>query len=272
MAGGAYRWADRRAALARFRGALRTGERLSGRVVGANRGGVLIRIDDSTGFLPRSQLDLRDGQDHRSLVGQGWTGYALRVSSRKLILTTRSPRARRRSDRRARRFVARLNPGDLLRGRITAVTDYGAFVRLGRHGVKGLIPRRELSWWRIHPADAVSEGQRVRVRVLDVREADDEDPRPPRIGLSLRRTQLNPWPALAAQLPSGAAVRCRVEALTPDGAWLRPIDHPQVQAYLRSAPLLVAGDTVWVQVERVDIERRQLHLAGAIDPPPKLKP
>jgi small subunit ribosomal protein S1 len=268
--GGPYRWADRREALARFRAALAAGERLAGRVVSANRGGVLVRIDDSFGFLPRSQLDLDDGEDHRALIGRPWSGYVLRVTSRKLILTTRSPAARRRSARRERRFVSRLYPGDLLRGRITAATDYGAFVRLGRRGVEGLIPRRELSWWRVsHPADVVSEGDRVRIQVLAVEEAaaDEDDPRPSRITLSLRRTEPNPWPAIAAELTPGTPVRCRVEALTPDGAWLRLSDYPRVHTYLRSPPHVEMNETVWVQVQRVDAKKGRLYLVQGIDSP-----
>lgn len=261
---GTYPRAGRREAVERLRRAHASGERISGEVVGSNLGGVLVLLGDSVGFVPRSQLELVPGADHRDLVGEQWRGYVLRATWRKLILTPHSPKAQRRREGRAARALERLEPGARFTARITGITARGAFARFGRAGLEGTIPRVELSWWRVrHPIEVVEPGDRLKVTVLAAHPSDDPMRAMPRIRLSLRRTEPNPWPGVAQRLHSGAEIRCRAESADSDGLWLRVVDEPRIETRVRQRDLAVPiepGSDVIARVRGISVERGRLYV------------
>src|SRR5207245_2172615 len=101
------------------------------------------------------------------------------------------------------------------RGRVTNITDYGAFVEL-EPGVEGLVHVSEMSWTKknVHPGKIVSTSQEVEVMVLDV------DPQKRRISLGLKQTLANPWGAFVEQHPAGTELEGEVKNITEFGLFV----------------------------------------------------
>jgi len=151
------------------------------------------------------------------------------------------------------------------RGRVTNITDYGAFVEL-EPGVEGLVHVSEMSWTKknVHPGKIVSTSQEVEVMVLDV------DPQKRRISLGLKQTLANPWEAFVEEHPAGAELEGEVRNITEFGLfvglpgdidgmvhmsdidWNRPGEEA-INDYRK-------GDAVRVKVLDVDVEKERISL------------
>jgi small subunit ribosomal protein S1 len=155
--------------------------------------------------------------------------------------------------------------GSRVKGRVTNITDYGAFVEL-EHGVEGLIHISEMSWTKknVHPGKIVSTSQEVEVQILEI------DPVKRRISLGLKQTMENPWKAFAAAHPVGSEVEGDVKNKTEFGLfiglngevdgmvhlsdldWNRPGEQA-IEDYSK-------GDHVRAKVLDVDIEKERISL------------
>jgi small subunit ribosomal protein S1 len=160
----------------------------------------------------------------------------------------------------------RFTPGTRLNGRVSSVTDYGAFVEL-EPGVEGLVHVSEMSWSKRvkHPSKLVNPGDNVEVEVLGV------DPRSRRISLGMKQVQENPWKSLGDRYQVGNKVQGRVRNLTDFGAfieieegidglvhvsdisWSRRVKHP--------GDLLKKGDPVEALITGIDPENRRMSLS-----------
>lgn len=190
--------------------------------IGYNRGGLLVEWGSVRGFVPASQLlDDLSGltpADPRRTSLSARVGQRLRLrvielnqDQNRLILSERAARAQpgERAD-----LLARLHTGVLVRGHVTNLCDFGAFIDLG--GVEGLIHISELSWGRVgHPADLLRRGQMVEVYVLEVnREAG-------RVALSLKRLYADPWETVGQRYEIGQIVYGVVTNVVDFGAFTR---------------------------------------------------
>ena len=112
-------------------------------------------------------------------------------------------------------IAAKYPVGSRLKGTVTNITDYGAFVEL-EPGVEGLIHVSEMSWTKknIHPGKIISTSQEVEVQVLEV------DPDKRRISLGLKQTQENPWTAFAAANPPGSVIEGPIRNITEFGLFV----------------------------------------------------
>jgi small subunit ribosomal protein S1 len=155
--------------------------------------------------------------------------------------------------------------GTRVKGRVTNITDYGAFVEL-EHGVEGLIHVSEMSWTKknVHPGKIVSTSQEVEVQILEI------DPVKRRISLGLKQTMANPWVAFSAAHPVGSEVEGEVKNKTEFGLfigldgdvdgmvhlsdldWNRPGEQA-IEEYTK-------GDKVRAKVLDVDIEKERISL------------
>jgi small subunit ribosomal protein S1 len=195
-------------------------------ITGYNRGGLLVEWRSLRGFVPASQLiddptpingaGTRDPRRSTSLAARVGQRLCLRVielnrEQNRLILSERAARSQpgERAD-----LLARLQPGGVVRGSVTNLCDFGAFVDLG--GLEGLIHISELSWGRVgHPADILKRGQRVEVQVLEVnRDAG-------RVALSLKRMRPDPWATVAQRYHIGQIVYGVVTNVVDFGAFTR---------------------------------------------------
>jgi len=243
-------------------------------VTGFNRGGLLVEGDRLYGFVPCSHLvDLpaSTGLDLRDDCLSAYIDRKLQLKviecvpgESRLVFSERAARAE--AGKRTEIFNT-LQPGDLVSGEVTNVTDFGGFVDLG--GVEGLIHISELSWGRVaHPSQIIQVGQRVDVLVLDVA------PERCRVALSLKRLFPNPWDSAEGRYPIDCVVPAEITALVPFGAFARLEEGLEGLIHTSEIPLAPGGDIkdllqsgqrVNVRVLQVDVSRQRLGLSMRVD-------
>ncbi|MCP4228074.1 MAG: S1 RNA-binding domain-containing protein, partial [Actinomycetia bacterium] len=178
-------WALKRMAWDKVMQAAGLNEPLTGKVVSVGAKGVVVDVG-VRGFVPTSHLELESISDLSSYLDQVIELRVLEADPQRerLVLSRRSILLRKQR-KKTQELLSSLKPGDLRRGTVTSITDYGAFVDIG--GVNGLVHLSELSWRRIRrPNDVVSLGDEVEVQILDVKAKKR------RIGLSIRRLTPDP--------------------------------------------------------------------------------
>lgn len=203
-----------------------SGEIVTTKVCGFNKGGLLCDLRSLQGFVPASQIGnlprrQSSGEPEAAATGDlsGLVGEELRVKvievnrrRRRLILSERNAMREWRAQQRDRLF-SELKVGEVRTGTVSSLRDFGAFVDLG--GVDGLVHLSELSWARVaHPADQLRVGQAVQVQVLNI----DRDAQ--RVGLSIKRTQPDPWDSAVAKYSPGQLVTGVVTHLVRFGAFV----------------------------------------------------
>jgi small subunit ribosomal protein S1 len=245
-----------------------------GIVTGYNRGGVIVLVGRVRGFVPASQLspqwqaqqDAEGNPEERwaRLVGQKIQIKVLELDRQRnrLIL---SERLAMRDWRRGQkdRLLSQLRKGDVLRGTVTSIAPFGAFVDLG--GADGLIHLSELAWHRVdHPSEVLHVGQQVDVYVMNI----DEDRK--RIGLSLRRLTPEPWSTVNQNYAVGGVVSATITKLTNFGAFAKIDDSIEGLIHISELAdyriihpkeVVQEGDEVQVRIIRIDPERRRVGLS-----------
>ena len=183
--------------LAAIEQAKESGVAVEGKVTGVNKGGIEVDLGGARAFCPMSQIDARPGTDPQSLVGQSLRFVVTDVrDGGKSVVVSRRALAEREAGEAAARVLDAIVPGAVLRGTVSSVRDFGAFVDLG--GVEGLVPRSEIAHDRsVAVADARKPGDVVEVQV---REVKDAAPAPGKRGgpakkitLSLKALAADPW-------------------------------------------------------------------------------
>ncbi len=189
-------------------------------IIGYNRGGLLVRFSNLTGFVPSSHLmgfpvyaepqQREQALEQRVGTTARFTVIELDRFHNRLILSERAAL----DGKNQQELLARIKVGDVLSGRVSNLRRFGAFVDLG--GFEGLIHVSELSWGRVnHPGDVVQPGDEVRVTVLDVNLAERK------VQLSLKRLLPDPWQDVTRRYFVGQTVRGEVTNVVSFGAFVR---------------------------------------------------
>ena len=249
------------------------GNIFEGEVSGYNRGGLVVQFGKIRGFVPASHTvglprGLSEAERRRRLeamVGRKIGVKVIEVERRRRRLILSERRARREWQKKQRdRLMDELNVGETRHGRVTGITDFGAFVDLG--GADGLIHISELSWGRVkNPREVVRTGEEVDVYVLDV----DRDRQ--RIALSLKKLQPDPWSLIEDHYDIGELVEGRVTRVLDFGAFVQL--EPGVEGLLhvsemigtpelKPSEIVSAGDTILVKVIRIEPNRRRIALSA----------
>ena len=246
------------------------GDILELRVVGYNRGGLLVDLGDTRGFVPSSQLvsfPRHTPEEQRTQELARYAGSTLRLkviefdrSHNRLIL---SERIANPPVSHAEQLLASIEPQQTRKGVVRNVTDFGAFVDLG--GVEGLVHVSELSWQYVkHPRDVLSPGQEVDVYIMEVNREQK------RIACSIKRLTSNPWVVAAEKLRSGDTVDGVVTSVVPFGAFVRVIEgveglvHVSEMAgmnFQHPRDVVKEGQAVQVRVIDIDPEQQRLRLS-----------
>ena len=189
------------------------GSVVSGRVKAKVRGGLIVNIGVDS-FLPASQIDVQASKNLDQYVGQTFDFKVLKINQdRKNIVVSRRELIEEQRRIKRERLLEEIKPGDVRRGMVKNITDYGAFIDLD--GMDGLLHITDMSWGRIsHPSQMVKVGEEVSIMILDV-DRDRE-----RVSLGLKQTTPNPWEGIEARYPIGGQVRGRVVNLVPYGAFV----------------------------------------------------
>lgn len=232
---------------------------VSAKVVSAGAKGVVVDASGVRGFVPTSHLALEAVRDLSPYVGQSLELKVLEADPmRERLVLSRRSLLLKESRRKAQDMLTTLRPGDRATGKVTSITDYGAFVDIG--GVNGLVHLSELSWQRVRrAADVVTLGDEVEVVVLDVKAKKR------RISLSMRQTRPDPL----SELQVGEIRRGPVTRLVDFGAFVALGDVEglvhlsELAEYRVSTPdeVVAPGDEVGVKILSVDTRRRRIELS-----------
>ncbi|HZB71090.1 MAG TPA: S1 RNA-binding domain-containing protein, partial [Acidimicrobiales bacterium] len=185
-----------------------------GPVIEVVKGGLILDIG-LRGFLPASLVELRRVRDLQPYVGRVLEAKIIELDKNRnnVVLSRRAWLEETQKEQREA-FLTDLKPGEVRRGTVSSVVNFGAFVDLG--GMDGLVHVSELSWKHVdHPSSVVTVGDEIDVQVLDV-DLDKE-----RISLSLKATQQDPWQEFASTHRVGELVYGRVTKLVPFGAFIQ---------------------------------------------------
>ncbi|MCC7018240.1 MAG: S1 RNA-binding domain-containing protein [Ardenticatenales bacterium] len=247
---------------------LENGQVVELEIVGFNRGGLLVGFGGLQGFIPRSQMarPMPEGGPERmaEFVGERIVVKVVEVSraKRRLIMSERQAAREWRSERK-RQLLGDLNEGDVRRGRVTSIAEFGAFIDLG--GADGLVHVSEMSFDRNRrPSDIVKIGDEVDVQVLSI------DRERKRISLSMKRLLKDPWAIAAEEHYVGELVDGVVVNMADFGAFVRLQDHLEGLIHvseLSDVPVrhpseaVRAGQTVTVEIIALDPDRQRLGLS-----------
>lgn len=238
-------------------------ETVTGEVIEVVKGGLILDIG-LRGFLPASLVDLRRVKDLDTYLGQTIEARVIEMDRNRnnVVLSRRVILEEGRRNERAE-ILSNLAKGMRLKGTVSSIVDFGAFVDLG--GIDGLVHISELSWSHVnHPSEVVKVGQEVEVEVLDV------DLQRERISLGLKQTTEDPWRHLVEGYPVGTVVEGKVTKLVPFGIFVSLGDGVEGLVHISemapkhvSTPSQVVkvGDAVNVKVMAIDLDRRRISLS-----------
>src|SRR5580693_6598510 len=190
------------------------GGRVMGKVKSVVKGGLIVNVGVEA-FLPSSQIDMTTPKNLQQFVGNSYEFKVVKINQERqnIVLSRRELIEAERNDKRAK-LLAEMVPGDIRKGTVKNITDFGAFIDL--NGLDGLLHITDMSWGRLaHPSEILKVGQELDVVVLDVNKEKE------RVSLGLKQKMTNPWDNIEAKFPVGQKVKGKVVSLVPYGAFVQ---------------------------------------------------
>ena len=190
------------------------GGRVMGKVKAVVKGGLIVNVGVEA-FLPSSQLDVITPKNLQSFVGNSYEFKVVKINQdrQNIVLSRRELIEAERNEKRGK-LLADMTPGDVRKGIVKNITDFGAFIDL--NGLDGLLHITDMSWGRLgHPSEILKVGQELDVVVLDVNKEKE------RVSLGLKQKMANPWDAIETKFPVGTKVKGKVVSLVPYGAFVQ---------------------------------------------------
>ena len=251
------------------------GEMLKAKITGYNKGGLMVDVSGIRGFVPISQLlnftseEVAAGGDNpeteAKLQDMGGRELQLKIiemnQERKRLILSERLAVQEWRQRRREELLEELKPGEVRRGVVSNIANFGAFVDLG--GAEGLIHIDQLAWSRVeHPGEVLKVGQEVEVQVLSV------DREKKKIALSLKRADVNPWATVEQRYTPGQVVTGTITKIAPFGAFARIEDG--VEGLIQLSELMSGmdpktglheGQSVQLRILHLDAERHRLALS-----------
>lgn len=241
----------------------REGDVVKGGVLRKIKGGLLVNIGVNV-FLPASQVDIRRPQDIGTYIGKDIECVILKIDeARRNIVVSRRKLIEDRRTELKQKLLGELKEGEIRKGIVKNIADFGAFVDLG--GIDGLLHITDMSWGRIgHPTEMVKIDDEIEVMVLHV------DREKEKIALGLKQRFPSPWDAVESKYPVGTKVNGEVVNVMSYGAfvkledgieglvhisemsWTKRINHP--------TELVQIGDKVDVVVLGINKDKQEISL------------
>jgi small subunit ribosomal protein S1 len=165
--------------------------------------------------LPASQIDVITPRNLAQFVNNTYEFKVVKINQERqnIVLSRRELIEQERNEKRSK-LLAEMVPGDIRKGTVKNITDFGAFIEL--NGIDGLLHITDMSWGRInHPSEILKVGQEIDVVVLDVNKEKE------RVSLGLKQKMANPWDNIETKYPVGAKVKGKVVSLVPYGAFVQ---------------------------------------------------
>ena len=189
------------------------GGTITGKVKSMVKGGLLVNIGVEA-FLPASQIDIVPPKNLSPFIGNSYEFKVVKINQERqnIVLSRRELIEQQRNEKRSR-LLNEMTPGDIRKGTVKNITDFGAFIDL--NGMDGLLHITDMSWGRIgHPSELLKVGQDLDVVVLDINREKE------RVSLGLKQKLTNPWDQIESKYPVGARVKGKVVNLVPYGAFV----------------------------------------------------
>jgi small subunit ribosomal protein S1 len=190
------------------------GGRITGKVKSVVKGGLVVNVGVEA-FLPASQIDVITPRNLTEFVGNSYEFKVVKINQdrQNIVLSRRELIEQERMEKRAH-LLAEMVPGDIRKGTVKNLTDFGAFIDL--NGIDGLLHITDMSWGRIgHPSELLKVGQELDVVVLDVNKEKE------RVSLGLKQKMANPWDNIETKYPVGGRIKGKVVSLVPYGAFVQ---------------------------------------------------
>jgi len=258
------RRADRLRAWERMATKYKEGDEVHGICQRKIKGGLLVDVEGVNVFLPASQVNLRRTHDIGDFIGEPVRARIIKIDSERMnVVVSRRKLLEEERQRLKEELLKDIQDGQVRKGVIKNIADFGVFVDLG--GIDGLLHITDMSWGRVrHPSEMVQIGQEIEVKVLRV------DLERERIALGLKQKQASPWEGIDARYPVnsrhvgevvnimsyGAFVKLEdgVEGLVhiSEMSWTKRVNHP--------SELVKPGDKVEVIVLEIDLEKQEISL------------
>ena len=239
-------------------------ENVIGQITGKVKGGFTVNIDSIRAFLPGSLVDVRPVRDPGYLEGKDLEFKIIKLDRRRNNLVV-SRRAVVEHEYAAERddLIERLAEGEVIKGVVKNLTDYGAFLDLG--GIDGLLHITDMAWKRVrHPSEVVEVGDELEVRVLRF------DRERMRVSLGLKQLGEDPWDNIDRRYPPTSRLFGKVTNITDYGCFVEIEDGVEGLVHVSEmdwfnknvnpAKVVHIGQEVEVMVLDVDEERRRISL------------
>jgi small subunit ribosomal protein S1 len=253
-----------------LREAHKSGVPVEGKVKEACKGGYTVEVLQRRAFCPQSQIDLTPADDPAAHIGVTYQFLVTRFEEKgRNIVVSRRALLNREMEVLRKQFMETLNPGDVLDGKVSRIMPFGAFVAIGP-GVEGMVHVSEISWSKTAaPGDVLAPGDRLRVKVIGI--DAPEGAKQPRIGLSIRQLEEDPWMGVDQRVKEGDVLRGKATRCMNFGAFveiapgIEGMVHISEMSYTRrvnkTEDVVKPGDVVTVVVKSVDPEKKRISLS-----------
>lgn len=256
--------AKRNEAWKRLEDAFNNKEIVTGVIDGKVKGGFTVQLGGIRAFLPGSLVDTRPVRDTTPLEGKELQFKVIKLDQKRnnVVVSRRAViEAEHSTDRE--KVLSTLAEGQVVKGIVKNLTDYGAFVDLG--GVDGLLHITDMAWKRVkHPSEIVQVGQEIEVKVLKF------DRERQRVSLGLKQLGADPWADVAGRFPKGADIEGKVTNITDYGCFVEIADGVEGLVHISEmdwtnknippSKVVSVGETVKVKVLDIDEDRRRISL------------
>ena len=244
--------------------ALESGELVTGTVTGKVKGGLTVMANSIRAFLPGSLLDLRPIKDMSPFEGKTMEFKVIKLDRKRnnVVLSRRAVLEETMGEERAK-LAETLKEGEIVKGIVKNITDYGAFVDLG--GIDGLLHITDLAWRRVrHPSEVLTVGQEVEAKILKF----DQDKHS--VSLGIKQLGDDPWSGLANRYPKNTRLFGKVTNITDYGAFveieqgIEGLVHVSEMDWTNKnvdpKKLVTLGDEVEVMILEIDESKRRISL------------
>ena len=240
------------------------GENVIGVINGKVKGGFTVEIKDVRAFLPGSLVDVRPVRDLSYLEGKQLEFKVIKLDQkRNNVVVSRRAVVEAESSEEREALIENLQEGQVVKGIVKNLTDYGAFIDLG--GIDGLLHITDMSWKRIkHPSEIVNVADEIEVKVLKF------DREKTRVSLGLKQMGEDPWEDITRRYPVGARLSGKVTNLTDYGCFVEIEEGVEGLVHVSEmdwtnknvspSKIVQLGDEVEVMVLEIDAERRRISL------------
>jgi small subunit ribosomal protein S1 len=244
--------------------AMNEGRIVSGLVQGRVKGGLTVLMNGLRAFLPGSLVDMRPVKDTAPFEGKEMEFKVIKLDRKRnnVVVSRRAVlEASMGADRQA--LLDNLKEGQVIKGVVKNITDYGAFVDLG--GIDGLLHITDMAWRRVkHPSEVVQVGQEVEAKILKF------DQEKNRVSLGLKQLGDDPWVGIGRRYPQGTRMFGKVANLTDYGCFVEI--EPGIEGLVHVSEMdwtnknvnpskvVALGDEVEVMVLDIDEDKRRISL------------